>query len=328
MKKYQVINYEKAIKKFNGIKLGQEKRDTPKSLNVSMKSWSELLSSETSEWSFDHPNTNDITMGPIMIPDIPLLSDNDESSSSEEDRDEDKGRPYEYRSRYDYGILICGQDEDFETMEEAEDLDILPIKVKQDTIIVPNCIYQFIDDMNIIYINHFHHDDYENDDYSTRYYLMNDCCEILDIEISKRESNFFCTMTFISKKTYVIDFFGDDASAFKKMRQTKRAPESYLRFFCNIFEKQIDELREISSSSIENGIHMCTLIDQYLPRTTSHMYQIYMEEIYETLTQKDREIEKLRKEVERLKTHIEYMPDGEMFLETQKHFDSCIETFK
>lgn len=367
--KYQVISYEQAYKLFPEMEFEKEYQDTTQEDSRNLELFDDFLLENILESPFPPPYSEPSTTEQIprrptnkprdftpeerakYIPDIESFSDKDGEDEEDEGDIEIKNPPHkfkehltEFRNRYNHAIRIkIQEDQDFESMEEAESQDILPIKVKGDVIIVPNCIYKFIEDVNIVFVTHFHHEEEWAESYS-KYYLITDHCEVLDLEILNRKTHFIITMTYISQKSYVIDFFQDDPSVFRSIRREdknmdknmdkkefgsmKKAQESYLKYFCSVFEKQIYQFDEISKFSIENGIDMHTLTEELLPKTISHMNEMYMQEIYETLTQKDQEIEKLRKEVERLKTHIQYMPDGEMFLETQKHFDSCITSFK
>jgi hypothetical protein len=349
MMNYQVVSYDQASELFPELRLGYEsnflqlrkknKTQTEETGNTNEQGslwWDDQPTQEElgDEWLF---NDHEIPI-PISRLSIPNIKE-DEPEEKEENGEKEQITSTEFRNRSDHFLTIRPADEDLETMkqietmEEVEEQDLLPIKVKGNNIILPNRIYLFLKDVKIVFITHFHHDDYNSDHYSTKFYFITDHCEIIDFEIIKKKKNFEITMTFISQKSFVIDFLKDDPSGFQAIRNrkefgamksenTKQPHESYLRYFCQVFENQIKQFDEMGKFSLENGIHMSNLTEELLPQTASFMNRTYLNEVQQALDQKDQEIERLKKEISQIKTHIQYMPDGEMFLETQKHFDS------
>lgn len=332
MKKYQIISYDQASKSFPELRFGYE--DHQGSL------LHEDEHQETDdEWIFGNEEIPILSILNIKVDENQEDREDEEKESRDPQSYSTSGHYTEFRNRSEHVLIIRPAEEDLETMkeietmEELEDQDLLPIKLKDETIILPNRIYQFLKDVNIVFTTHFHYDDYNVDHYSTKFYFITDHCEVLDIEMVKKKKHFEITMSYISQKSFVIDFLKDDPSTFQTIRNqkefgamttrnTKPPHQSYVRYFCKVFEKQISQIDEIGKFSLENGIDISNLTEELLPQTTSFMNQTYLNEMDQVLTRKDDEIETLKKEVERLKTHIQYMPDGEMFLETQKHFDS------
>jgi hypothetical protein len=270
MKKYQVVSYDQASNLFPELRLGYESNI----LQLKKKNKSQMdIQSESEDQSSprrnDEPPRDQEELGdewffdaqllPKPLLTIPSPSRSDEVEDQEGSvvkRDESS---FEFRNRSEHVLMIRPADEDLDTMKEietmegAEEQDLLPVKLKDKTIILPNRIYQFLKDVNIVFTTHFHYDDYHQDDYYTKFYFITDHCEVLDLEITKKKKNFEITMSYISQKTYVIDFVKDDPSTFQTIRSQKefgainsrstrksKIPhESYLRYFCKVFEKQI-----------------------------------------------------------------------------------------
>jgi hypothetical protein len=164
------------------------------------------------------------------------------------------------------------------------------------------------DQVKIVFVCSFGHHDYNCEEIYKRTFLISEALEIFKIETRVEKTALVCGMEY---NPHMADF-------------NRKLSDQTLRAFCKMFGKTLEDIENKADYSLENGLHVEDLEELTLDRMTKNMmdsFQIYDQEI----KKKDEELNHLRKQLQLMKAHIQNMPDGELFLETQKHIESFIQ---